>query len=36
MAAEFLFDDWFKVQKSAEISECGLYRWWLRRSWLKW
>lgn len=21
------------IQKSAEISECGLFRWWLRRRW---
>jgi hypothetical protein len=23
----------FRVQPSAEISECGLYRWWLKRIW---
>lgn len=22
-----------RVRRSAEISECGRYRWWLRRSW---
>ena len=22
-----------RISKSAEISECGRYRWWLRRSW---
>src|ERR1700721_1892011 len=35
MADQYLFDDWFKVSKSAEISECGQYRWWLRRSWVR-
>lgn len=24
------------VHRSAEISECGRYRWWLRRSWQLW
>lgn len=24
------------VHKSAEVSECGRYRWWLRRSWSFW
>lgn len=24
------------VHRSAEISECGKYRWWLRRSWQLW
>jgi hypothetical protein len=24
------------VRRSAEISECGRYRWWLRRSWQLW
>lgn len=22
-----------RVSKSAEVSDCGLYRWWLRRAW---
>lgn len=25
-----------KIERSAEISECGRYRWWLRRSWQIW
>lgn len=24
------------VNKSADVSECGRYRWWLRRSWTIW
>lgn len=24
------------VTKSAEVSECGRYRWWLRRGWKNW
>ncbi len=28
-----LFDTPARMHRSAEISECGKYRWWLRRSW---
>lgn len=28
-----LFDIDNRISRSAEISECGRYRWWLRRSW---
>src|SRR5678809_1192361 len=28
-----LFETVSHVQRSAEISECGRYRWWLRRAW---
>jgi hypothetical protein len=28
--------DYKHVRRSAEISECGRYRWWLRRSWDIW
>jgi hypothetical protein len=32
-----LFDTGSKhIHRSAEISECGRYRWWLRRSWQLW
>ncbi len=31
-----LFDVPGHMDRSAEISECGLYRWWLRRSWTNW
>lgn len=31
-----LFDIPPRIDRSAEISECGLYRWWLRRSWQIW
>lgn len=29
-----MFETYSGVDRSAEISECGRYRWWLRRSWL--
>ena len=28
-----LFDIPPRVERSAEVSDCGRYRWWLRRSW---
>lgn len=28
-----LFEFGSRIHRSAEISECGRYRWWLRRSW---
>jgi hypothetical protein len=31
-----LFETTSHVHRSAEISECGRYRWWLRRSWQLW
>lgn len=32
-----LFDhDTRQINRSAEISDCGRYRWWLRRSWRLW
>lgn len=31
-----LFETTSRVDRSAEISECGSYRWWLRRSWRFW
>lgn len=31
-----LFETHNHVDRSAEISECGRYRWWLRRSWKMW
>lgn len=32
-----LFDcDGQRVHRSAELSDCGAYRWWLRRSWQIW
>jgi len=31
-----LFDNCYGVRRSAEISECGQYRWWLRRSYQLW
>lgn len=31
-----LFETANRVSRSAEISECGRYRWWLRRSWKLW
>lgn len=31
-----LFDTDHAVRRSAEISECGRYRWWLRREWTNW
>lgn len=34
--AATLFDVVPKMIRSAEISECGRYRWWLRRSWQIW
>lgn len=32
---EYLFDcrNRDRIERSAEVSECGRYRWWLRRSW---
>lgn len=34
MADLFGYDHYERLSRSAEISECGRYRWWLRRSWL--
>lgn len=31
-----LFETVQRVRRSAEISECGKYRWWLRRDWQLW
>ncbi len=31
-----LFETVNRVRRSAEISECGKYRWWLRRDWQLW
>lgn len=31
-----LFETVNRVRRSAEISECGKYRWWLHRSWQLW
>lgn len=31
-----LFETVAHVRRSAELSECGRYRWWLRRSWQLW
>lgn len=31
-----LFETTNRIDRSAEISECGRYRWWLRRSWQLW
>lgn len=36
MSDKFLFERSNRVDRSAEISECGRYRWWLRRSWPIW
>jgi len=36
MASKTLFDNVCHVHRSAELSECGRYRWWLRRSWQLW
>jgi hypothetical protein len=33
MADLFGFDRYEHIVRSAEISDCGRYRWWLRRSW---
>lgn len=33
MAELFGFDSYEHVNRSAELSECGKYRWWLRRTW---
>jgi hypothetical protein len=36
--SEYLFDcrNSDRIERSAEVSECGRYRWWLRRSWSLW
>lgn len=31
-----LFEMPNRIDRSAEISDCGKYRWWLRRSWQLW
>ncbi len=36
IVAKNLFETMPRIHRSAEISECGRYRWWLRRSWLLW
>jgi len=36
MPAKELFETMPRIDRSAEISECGRYRWWLRRSWQTW
>jgi len=32
MAVSLLFDKWDGIARSAELSECGRYRWWLSRA----
>lgn len=34
--SKVLFETDKHMHRSAEISECGRYRWWLRRSWNLW
>ena len=31
-----LFETHSRVHRSAELSDCGLYRYWLRRAWQEW